>query len=154
MRPCVLKALLSLWLYYFHGNLLYNVIRTVASCVHFNVECVRIGVFSSERAEEGRIHFFPFVVASLRRAALQCEVPLCRLYECVLAQAVEGVLEAVQGADMRVSVEPACGRCENKMLTGMHKPGTIFGSIQQTSQDVRLIIGVPVILNDICSDNV
>ena len=117
-----------------------NVIRTVARGVHFNVECVRIVVSCSERAEDGRIHFFPAVVASLRRAALQCEVAVCRLYECVLAQAVECVLEAVQRADVWVSVEPACGRCENKMLTGMHTPGTIVGSIQQTSQDLSLII--------------
>ena len=69
---------------------------------------VRVAIFSSERAEDGSIHFLAFVVESLRRAALQCEPAVYRLYECVLAQAVEGVLEGIQRADVWVPKEPTC----------------------------------------------
>ena len=83
-----------------------NTIHTVARRSHLNVDSVRVDVFSSERAERGRVRLCSVGVASLRRAALQCEVAVCRLYECVLAQAVERVLEAVQRPDMWVTVEP------------------------------------------------
>ena len=73
------------------------------------MNCVRVDVSSSERTEHGRVRLCSVGVSSLRRAALQCEVSVCRLHKCVLAQAVEGVLEAVQGADVWVSVEPAYG---------------------------------------------
>ena len=69
---------------------------------------VRVAIFSSKRAEDGSIHFVAFVVESLRRAALQSEPAVCRLYECVLAQAVEGVLEGIQRADVWVPKEPTC----------------------------------------------
>ena len=69
---------------------------------------VRIDVCCSDCTEHSRVRFFPFVVESLRRAALQREVAVCRLYECVLAQAVEGVLEGIQRADVWVTVEPTC----------------------------------------------
>ena len=67
---------------------------------------VRVDVFGHKRTEHGRVRLCSVGVASLRRAALQREIAVCRLYECVLAQAVEGVLEAVQRADVWVSVEP------------------------------------------------
>ena len=67
---------------------------------------VRVHVSSCKCAENSRVSLCSVGVASLRRAALQCEVAVCRLYECVLAQAVEGVLEAVQRADVWVAVEP------------------------------------------------
>ena len=70
---------------------------------------VRIDVFSSERTEDGRVRLCSVGVASLRRAALQCEVAVCRVDERVLAQAVEGVLKAVYRADMWVPVRPTCG---------------------------------------------
>ena len=72
------------------------------------MDSIRVDVFSSERAEHGRVRLCSVGVASLRRAALQCEVAVRRLYECVLAQAVEGVLEAVQRADVWVAIEPTC----------------------------------------------
>ena len=82
--------------------------HTVPFAGHLNMDSVRVDVFRSERAEHGRVRLCSVGVASLRRAALQCEVAVCRLYECVLAQAVEGVLEAVQRADVWITVEPTC----------------------------------------------
>ena len=67
---------------------------------------VRISVSGSKSTEDSRFPLYTVLVNSFRRAALQCEVAVCRLYECVLAQAVEGVLEAVQCADVWVAVEP------------------------------------------------
>ena len=82
--------------------------HTVPCGVHPDVNCVRVDVSSSERTEHGRVRLCSVGVSSLRRAALQCEVVVCRFYECVLAQAVEGVAEAIQRADVRVSEHPAC----------------------------------------------
>ena len=68
---------------------------------------VRISVSGSKSTEDSRFPLCTVLVNSFRRAALQREVAVCCLYECVLAQAVEGVLEAVQCADVWVAVEPA-----------------------------------------------
>ncbi|KAK2174246.1 hypothetical protein NP493_816g01028 [Ridgeia piscesae] len=69
---------------------------------------VRIDVFSSKRTEHCRVRLCSVGVASLRRAALQCEVAVCRVYECILAQAVEGILEAIHRTDVWVPVRPTC----------------------------------------------
>ena len=82
--------------------------HTIPCGCHLNVDSIRVDVFSSERAKYGCLCLCSVGVASLRRAALQGEIAVCRLYECVLAQAVEGVLEAVHRADVWVTVEPTC----------------------------------------------
>ncbi len=89
-------------------NCVCSYISTFSVGCHLDMHGLRIDVCSSDCTKHSRVRFFPAVVASLRRAALQCEVAVCRLYECVLAQAVESVLEAVQCADVWVSVEPTC----------------------------------------------
>ena len=83
-------------------------ILAIFVCRHPNVDSVRVIVFSSKSTEDGRVSFCTVLVNGFRGAALQCEVAVCRLYECVLAQAVEGVLEAVQRPDMWVTEEPTC----------------------------------------------
>ena len=80
--------------------------RTIERRSHLNVNSGGVDVFRSEGAEDGRVHFCSVRVTGLRRAALQREVTVSRVYERVLAQAVEGVLEPVEGADVRVTVEP------------------------------------------------
>ena len=65
---------------------------------------IRVSVSGSKSTEDGRIPLCTILVKSFCCAALQCECAVCRLYECVLAQAVESVLEAVQCADVWVAV--------------------------------------------------
>ena len=84
-------------------------IPTIECSRHLNMYGVWVKVFSSECAEDGRVCFCSVWIAGLRRAALQREVAVSRVYERVLAQAVEGVLEAVEGTDVWVPVEPTCG---------------------------------------------
>ena len=83
-----------------------NDIPTIECRSHFDMNRVRVEVLSSEGAEDGRVCFCSVWIAGLRRAALQREVTVSRVYERVLAQAVESVLEAVEGTDVWVPVEP------------------------------------------------
>jgi len=80
--------------------------RTVLLVSHPNVYVIRTLVSRSKSTEDGRVLLYAVLVNGFRCAALQREVDLRRLYECVLAQAVEGVLEAVQRADVWVSIKP------------------------------------------------
>ena len=79
-------------------------IFTISCGRHLYVDGVSVHVLSSKGAKDGSVCLCSVGVASLRRAALQCEVAVCRLYECVLAQAVEGVLERVQCVEVWVTV--------------------------------------------------
>ena len=79
-----------------------------------------IAVFSSECAEDGRVCLRAVWIAGLRCPALQREVAVSRVYERVLSQAVECVLEAVQGADVWVTVEPTYGTImQTQLLVGL-----------------------------------
>ena len=69
--------------------------RTIKRRSHLNVNSGGVDVFRSEGAEDGGVHLCSVRVTGLRRAALQREVAVSRVYERVLAQAVECVLEAV-----------------------------------------------------------
>ena len=81
-------------------------LRTIECRSHLNVNGGRVDVFRSEGAEHSCVHLRSVRVTGLRRAALQREVAVSRVYERVLAQAVECVLEAVEGTDVWVTVEP------------------------------------------------
>ena len=83
--------------------------HTVPFGVHADVHSVRVDVVSSECTEHGRVHLCSVGIASLGCSALECEVSLCHPHEGVFAKTVEGVLEAIQRADVWVSVEPTCG---------------------------------------------
>ena len=77
---------------------------TSSTGCHLDMHGVWVTVSSGKSAEDSRVRLLPVFVTNLCRAALQCEFAVSRLYKCVLAQAVEGVLEAVQRADVWVTV--------------------------------------------------